>query len=173
MPNFTCRTCKIQFSREITGFKYCSLDCKFWSKIEKTETCWLWKAGCDDAGYGRFSNDHPLAHVCAYEMRHGTVPEGLEVDHLCRNRSCVNPDHLEAVTHLENMTRGEVPWRVKQKQTHCPNGHPFTEEDTIFLNPQGKKHRRCRICRKEFDAAKYKRRKLLDMATAPIAGKGN
>jgi hypothetical protein len=166
MYHFTCRACGKRFTQEAGGWKYCSMECRFWSKVRKTRTCWLWQAYVDDAGYGRFSNDHPLAHVFAYELTNGEIADGLELDHTCRNRACVNPAHLEPVTHLENMLRGEIVWRVRQQQPHCPKGHLYTAETTITHRPNGEPHRRCRICRKEFDAAKYQRRKLMNSVPA-------
>lgn len=81
---------------------------RFWSKVNKTDSCWIWTATLYDSGYGRFryNNKWNKAHRIAYNFLVGEIPEGLELDHLCRVRCCVNPDHLEPVTHRENMVRG-------------------------------------------------------------------
>ena len=80
---------------------------RFWSKVDKTDTCWNWIAGRSN-GYGmiQINKKHKYAHRVSYEIFKGDIPEGLELDHLCRNRKCVNPDHLEAVSSRENTMRG-------------------------------------------------------------------
>lgn len=85
------------------------LSLRFWKHVEKTPMCWLW-SGCDDEGYGRFKANGTtmLAHVFAYIEAHGDVPSGMELDHLCRVRRCVRPDHLEPVTHRVNVLRGNM-----------------------------------------------------------------
>jgi hypothetical protein len=84
---------------------------RFWRKVNKTETCWLWTAGKAYWGYGWFGVAHRtpvLAHRYSWELANGPVPEGLELDHLCRVTACVNPAHLEPVTHAENVRRGDL-----------------------------------------------------------------
>lgn len=82
---------------------------RFWSSVEKTPVCWLWKARRDSRGYGVFVRDRKArkAHVVAWEMERGSVPQGMELDHLCRIRECVRAEHLEAVSHRENVQRGK------------------------------------------------------------------
>lgn len=119
---------------------------RFWAKVAVTPSCWLWVAYRDPNGYGRVAmGDGPrLAHRVAYEALVGAVPDGLDLDHLCRVRNCVNPDHLEPVSHAENMRRGEFAQR-----DHCARGHEYTPENTK-LNDKG--HRYCRTCAYERDA---------------------
>jgi hypothetical protein len=121
---------------------------RFMAKVEKQEDgCWFWIAATDRQGYGQFSFSSrrrvARAHRVAYELLVGPIPDGLILDHLCRNPSCVNPTHLEAVTVGENTLRGNSPAAQQARQTHCKRGHPFTPENTR-MEAGG---RRCRICR--------------------------
>jgi len=106
--------------------------------------CWLWQGCRDSNGYGhlrtpiREGGKYVKAHLAVYRHLVGPVPEGLELDHLCCNPPCVNPDHLEPVTHEENMRRGL--WATKR---HCPQGHPYDETNT-YIASRG--DRQCRIC---------------------------
>lgn len=83
---------------------------RFWAKVEKTDTCWIWIASRDEDGYGTFklNGRSRHAHVVSWEAANGQVPNGFELDHLCHNRPCVRPDHLEPVTHAENVRRGDL-----------------------------------------------------------------
>jgi len=130
---------------------------RFWSKVDKTDTCWLWIAGTT-SGYGHFwlSQRHVLAHRLSYEWLKGVIPTGLTLDHLCRTPLCVNPEHLEAVTHKENCLRGVSPWAKRAKVTHCPQGHVYDEVNTL-IKPQG--NRGCRTCRRATFRKWYYRRK--------------
>lgn len=130
---------------------------RFWSKVEKTDTCWLWTAAKNTDGYGRFKGIDRLvqAHRFAYEQLIGPIPEGLHLDHLCRVRACVNPAHLEPVTLTENLRRGRNP---RSEKTHCPQGHPYDEANT-YVSPRG--GRFCRICRNESARRCKQRKKLL------------
>lgn len=99
-------------------------------KYEPLEGCWEW-TGAIHLGYGRIKINgvNLLAHRISYEYWKGTIPNNLEIDHLCRNRYCVNPLHLEVVTRQENTIRGISPERNLLK-THCPYGHPYNDENT-------------------------------------------
>ncbi len=119
--------------------------------------CWLWTASLGQGtGYGRFKVGGVTvrAHRWLYELTVGPVPAGLELDHLCRVRHCVNPDHLEPVSHAVNMARHESYWAM---QTHCRNGHEFTPEN-IYRPPKAPRRRQCIACKvqalREFRARK-------------------
>jgi len=115
----------------------------FWSKVDKTNSCWNW-LGYLDKGYGqcRRNGKTYLAHRLSYQNIKGPIPPNLVLDHLCRNPSCVNPDHLEAVTQDTNMKRGCVATR-----THCRQGHEYTKKNTYLESGRKNyKHRRCRKC---------------------------
>ena len=106
--------------------------------------CWLWTGALDRGGYGRCGQDK--AHRVSYYLFKGDIPEGLDLDHLCRVRSCVNPDHLEPVTRSINCLRGDT-GKVggNGAKTHCLQGHEYTEENT-YLDSKGKRH--CIKCKK-------------------------
>ena len=123
---------------------------RFWGKVAlpSPETgCMEWLASKNDEGYGSLSVGGRLykAHRISHELRVGPIPEKYEVDHLCRNHSCVRPDHLEAVTKQENMRRGES-GKYLRERTHCPQGHEYNEENTR-ITKQG--WRKCRACARE------------------------
>lgn len=116
---------------------------RFWAKVKKTDECWLWTAAKIPAGYGRFglAGKTVYAHRVAYELLVGPIPEGLVIDHLCNVTSCVNPDHLRAVTSKENVARSGV-YERNATATHCKRGHEFTPENTLVRPTQ----RQCREC---------------------------
>lgn len=126
---------------------------RFWRKVEKTPGCWLWRGTTNPRGYGMFRpyvGQARKAHRYAYELLVGPVPDGTELDHLCRNPRCVNPAHLEPVTHRENMLRGENPAARAARATHCRHGHAYDEANTQ-VTPTGE--RRCRACNRARAAA--------------------
>lgn len=128
--------------------------------IDEKSGCWNWTASLNVHGYGRFFLNGRVygAHVAAEILFEEGVPEGYEVDHLCRNRRCCNPAHLDIVTHHENVIRGISPSADHYFQTHCHLGHPFDDENTYY-NPDGVS-RQCRACRQlAEDRRTEKRRK--------------
>lgn len=122
-------------------------EARFWPKVDKDAPngCWEWTAYRLPKGYGQFTDGlgrQIRAHRFAYELLVGPIPEGLVIDHLCRNRACVNPAHLEPVTNHENILRGT---RVGTRATHCRNGHERTPENTR-LKVDGSVT--CRVCQR-------------------------
>lgn len=122
---------------------------RFWHYVEITPSCWLWTAAITD-GYGSIHSSYLRrnlrAHRFAYELLVGPIPVGLQLDHLCRVRRCVNPAHLEPVTARENIMRGVGMGARNARRTHCPKGHPY-EGDNLLLDKTG---RRCRTCIKDY-----------------------
>lgn len=130
---------------------------RFWARVEKNPSpdgCWTWLGRVNNAGYGSIrimgrAASPMLVHHFAYELLVGSIPQGGEIDHLCKNRRCVNPTHLEVVTHSENCKRGNsgLAWALHQRaKTHCPKGHPYDLFNTYYDKNGG---RQCRICKSE------------------------
>lgn len=113
---------------------------------EPNRGCWLWTASKFPKGYGQFrvGQRNMGAHQFAFEHFKGPVPEGLEIDHLCRTRHCVNPYHLEAVTCQENLLRGDTINAKNAAKTYCPQGHPYDEDNTYHYRGT----RGCLRCRR-------------------------
>lgn len=130
---------------------------RFWIKVDKSGDCWLWTAGRTPEGYGKFWLDGRtvLAHRVAFELGHGPIPDGLQLDHLCRVRHCVR--HLEPVTVRDNLMRGPGTLAaINAAKTHCRNGHEFTDANT-YRPPDGS--RMCRECMRAKDRRAYWRKK--------------
>ena len=115
--------------------------------------CWIWTGSRTGDGYGQFRLDGrtTMAYRAAYLLYVGPVGDGLDIDHLCRNPSCVNPEHLEPVSHAENVRRG----LRGALTTHCPSGHAYTDENT-YITPEGR--RKCRGCNRARSKANYRSR---------------
>ncbi len=116
---------------------------RFWEQVDKSGDCWQWLRPAGNKGYGQFWFEGRMraTHRLSYELTKGNVPEGLQLDHLCRNKLCVNPDHLEPVTMAENLRRSPL---SNVNKTHCKRGHEFTP-DNIVKVPGG---RACKVCRR-------------------------
>jgi len=119
---------------------------RFWGKVARgdSDECWLWSGALNEHGYGLLwlNGRQVRAHRYAYELLVGPIPKRLTLDHLCRNRSCVNPAHLDPATLRENILRGVGITAQAARKTHCKNGHPFDETNTIYERAG----RRCRTC---------------------------
>ena len=129
----------------------------FWPKVDRSggpDSCWTWEGKRDCLGYGlcHFAGEW-FAHRVAYRLAVGPVPDGLELDHLCRNTSCANPAHLEPVTGAENIRRAVL---ARRERPHCANGHPYTAASLYVLRGQ----RFCRTCGTGA-ARRYQERKRL------------
>lgn len=133
---------------------------RLWSQVESTPLgCWMWTGSTDTHGYGRMKIDgrYQPTHRVAYELLVGPIPNGLVIDHLCRNRACLNPAHVEPVANAENVLRGVGPTARNASKTHCVNGHEFTVETTIIRGSGPRAGRRaCRTCKRSADARRRK-----------------
>src|SRR4030095_5422007 len=122
---------------------------RFLSKLRWGPNCWEWAGAHDIAGYGRFQAKYRTvprelrAHRIAYELFVGPIPSGFTIDHLCRNKGCVNPTHLEPVSPRENVLRGNTLPAENIKKRYCPQGHEYNRENT-HLRANNK--RECRTC---------------------------
>lgn len=141
-------TCTPQ--REQRRFVAGSDEERFLKNVLKTDTCWFWTGAKTTSGYSEFQVNKKTiyAHRWSYEFYIGKIPQGLVIDHLCRNRLCVNPNHLEAVTNKENILRGNGLPAINARKTHCKNGHKLSE------------NRRCYICSRLRDKFRYPKRKI-------------
>ncbi|HEY6021612.1 MAG TPA: HNH endonuclease signature motif containing protein [Candidatus Paceibacterota bacterium] len=141
--------------RRFAGNQFGQVDpqTRFWAYVDKRspEECWPWLASTSDAGYGAFSvgKRYINAHRFAYESIIGPIPDGLTLDHRCRNRACVNPAHLEPVSRGENTLRGKTITAANRAKTHCPKGHEYTPENTYNWSNR----RVCKTCHKAKTAA--------------------
>jgi hypothetical protein len=139
-----------------------TLEERLLSHIDKTDGgCWLWTASTYFGGYGQINVGNRQirgVHRVAYELWVGPIPDGLHIDHLCRVRLCVNPDHLEAVTQRENNRRSLSPTALNAAKTHCPQGHPYVDGN-LAVDKRGFRH--CRTCNRANCKERYWARKAL------------
>lgn len=142
-----------------------SLSERFWSKVTESESgCWVWTAATDKvSGYGRFQVEKKCkyAHRVSYELMVCEIPDGLTIDHLCRNRACVNPWHLEPVPHGVNTLRGDSIAAANAAKTHCPKSHLYDDANTA-RDSAGR--RICRTCRDARNRAWYQENRDIALA---------
>lgn len=129
---------------------------RLWWRVNKTGTCWLWTDKPDSNGYGVIvleDGRNYKVHRVVYELCVVPIPKGLEIDHLCRNRICVNPEHMEPVTTRVNIMRGNGIMAKEARQTHCKYGHPFDATNTIIHYTGGRSCLEChRTASREYAA---------------------
>lgn len=136
-------------------------------KLAIEHGCWVWYGPLDRDGYGRCYIKHPRqqrAHRTVWTLLIGPIPEGLMMDHLCRNRRCVNPEHLEIVTPRVNVLRGDTVTSRNLRKTHCPQGHPYSEENTGYTG----RSRWCRTCKRDKDREKRARKTIESRSLNPL-----
>jgi hypothetical protein len=130
---------------------------RIWRRIDASTDCWVYRGRLNTQGYGDATSARAerrvLVHRFVYELLVGPIPEGLELDHLCRVRACCNPDHLEPVTHRENLLRGETFASRNAAKTHCQQGHELSGDNVIAV-PNG---RECRSCAQRLRAERRER----------------
>lgn len=146
---------------------------RFWLGVDKTDYCWNWTKG----KRGRKSHQYGVihvggkpqgAHIFSFKLAGGVIPEGFELDHLCRNTICVRPSHLDPVTRRENLLRGQTLAAENAAKTHCPQGHEYTPSNTRYFHG-GRRARECRICLREKQVwanARYRAKKRLERSLA-------
>jgi len=127
-------------------------------RIDASGDCWEWMGPQTVRGYGQVGIDAKkvFVHRFVWESLVGPIPAGLQIDHLCRNIICCNPDHLEVVTLKENCRRGYSPAAKHGRKTHCPQGHPYSG-DNLYVGPKG--NRKCRQCSRASNRRWYARLK--------------
>jgi len=144
----------------VAGVSYATVDDRFWAKADRSggpDACWPWTASLQNKGYGQFNYGGTMAkaHRVAYILTHGTIPDGMTLDHLCRVRRCVNPAHLEPVSFKTNVLRGIAPVATNAAKTHCIHGHPFDTANTYIRRDTGS--RQCRTCIRDWQRRNARR----------------
>lgn len=149
-----------------------TIESRFWRRVDKTDTCWLWNGSRRKKDYGVFN--YPgggMAYRYSYELHNGPIPDGMTIDHICFNPPCVNPAHLQLLTREQNARRQQ-----SKDWTHCKRGHEYTPENTVptvNIRPDGSPcfTRRCRICyratRRAYRADQRRRRGLEPQSDLP------
>jgi hypothetical protein len=149
---------------------------RFCSRLhfDLTTGCWEWKGYIGPKGYGNIMVKYPdgrfmpnVAHRVGYELLIGPIPDGMTLDHLCRNRKCANPFHLEICTNRENILRGTGFSARASRKTHCPKGHPYEGHNLIIRRRKSGPQRICRECwnatqRKRWPSRRHKHKSHLD-----------
>ena len=139
---------------------------RFWSKVAKTETCWIWMGCIEKSGYGRFRERledgtyrSEYAHIYAYKESNRTIEDGKVLDHIeCENRACIRPDHLEPKTIGENVLRGKSIPAQNARKNKCVLGHEFSKENTYcYRDSQGYDHRQCFTCMRRRESQRVRR----------------
>lgn len=122
----------------------------YWTHVEKTDTCWLWTSSITRDGYGRSgtgkTHGTTMPHRAMWISVNGPIAADMEIDHVCSVRNCVNPDHLDVVTHAENIRR------AVERRTHCPNGHSREYQVSDYAGGS-----RCLLCRRKTNRESVKR----------------
>ena len=137
---------------------------RFWAKVDSgvdPAGCWVWLAGQDSSGYGLFwVGRNVKAHRFAFELAFGPIPNGRQLDHLCRQRLCVRVDHLEVVDQRTNILRGMGPTAHNARKTECDRGHPFSGLNLIHRSDGGRRCRACNRAMKRESQRRYRARRL-------------
>lgn len=144
---------------------------RFWAKVAKGRDCWEWNGTITPSGYGHFyfeGRNHP-AHRISYSWENGAIPDGLVVDHICRNKRCVRPTHLRAVTQRQNLLHGPTIIVAELSKTECVHGHPLSG-DNLRLDRHG--WRICRACERRRWTAKNERIKAENRAKRIAIARG-
>lgn len=131
-----------------------TLEERFWAKVDTAGDCWNWIGVKYPNGYGQLNvgGRMTLAHRIAFRLANGSLPDGLDIDHICRNRACVRASHLQAISHRENVRRGAIPGIMRARHAsviQCPAGHPYDEANTYRHLQQGYVARSCLTCKRE------------------------
>lgn len=146
--------CRSTAFRKRHGMIRPSLEERFYKFVEKSDGCWLWTGGLGGNGYGLFWMDGAtkVAHRVAYQLAGNQIDDAEQLDHLCRNRACVNPSHVEPVSCRENLLRGQTHAAENAAKTHCPNGHAYDDANTYYTK---KGARSCRACHRDIYRLTY------------------
>ncbi len=134
--------------------------------VYASDGCWVWMGAVGSSGYGTMEvlGKTALVHRVSYELHKGEIPAGMVIDHICKNKICVNPDHLRVVTHKQNtLENSDAPTAINAKKTHCIHGHPLSGDNLKLAvgttNGKIKKERVCRTCQRTYQLQYYHRTK--------------